>query len=76
MEIAKEAGIPLEERRLSLVEFQAADEVFTTGTMGELSHVIELDGRQIGDGALGPVTSQLQARYAQKTSREGVEIPR
>ncbi len=76
MEIAKEKGIPFEERRLSLVEFQTADEVFTTGTMGELSHVIELDGRQIGDGVLGPVTSQLQALYAQKTSSEGVEIAR
>jgi branched-chain amino acid aminotransferase group I len=76
IEIAKEEGIPLEERRLSLVEFQTADEMFATGTMGELSHVTELDGRQIGDGALGPVTSQLQARYAKKTSSEGVEIPR
>ncbi len=76
MEIAKAEGIPFEERRLSLVEFQTADDVFTTGTMGELSHVIELDGRQIGDGALGPVTSQLQALYAQKTSNEGVAIPR
>jgi branched-subunit amino acid aminotransferase/4-amino-4-deoxychorismate lyase len=76
MEIAKEESIPLEERRLSLVEFQTADEMFATGTMGELSHVIELDGRQIGDGALGPVTSQLQARYAKTTSSEGVEIPR
>jgi branched-chain amino acid aminotransferase group I len=76
IEMAKEKGIPLEERRLSLVEFQTADEVFTTGTMGELSHVIELDGRQIGDGVLGPVTSQLQALYAQMTSSEGVEIPR
>jgi branched-subunit amino acid aminotransferase/4-amino-4-deoxychorismate lyase len=76
IEIAKEKGIPFEERRLSLVEFQTADEVFTTGTMGELSHVFELDGRQIGDGVLGPVTSQLQALYAQKTSNEGVAIPR
>ena len=76
IEIAKEKGIPFEERRLSLVEFQTADEVFTTGTMGELSHVFELDGRQIGDGVLGPVTSQLQSIFAQRTSREGVEIPR
>jgi branched-chain amino acid aminotransferase group I len=76
IEIAKEKGISFEERRLSLVEFQTADEVFTTGTMGELSHVFELDGRQIGDGVLGPVTSQLQTVYAQKTSNEGVAIPR
>ena len=76
MKIARDEGITLEERRLSLVEFQAADEVFTTGTMGELSHVVELDGRQIGDGALGPITTLLQALYAEKTLNEGVEIPR
>ena len=76
MKIARDEGITLEERRLSLVEFQAADEVFTTGTMGELSHVVELDGRQIGNGALGPITTLLQALYAEKTLNEGIEIPR
>jgi len=76
LEIAKERQIPTEERRLSLVEFQTADEVFTTGTMGELSHVVELDERVVGDGALGPVTARLQELYAEKTGKEGVEIPR
>ena len=49
--MAKELGIEVVERRISLAEFHAADEVFTTGTMGELTPVREIDGRPIGWGA-------------------------
>lgn len=65
--LAAGLGIPCEERRVSLAEFHAADEAFTTGTMGELSPVLEIDGRPIGWGAdqgrAGPVTRRLQAAY-------------
>ena len=37
--------IRLKVRRISLTEFVAADEVFTTGTMGELTPVVMIDGR-------------------------------
>ncbi len=47
MELANENGISCQERNLSLVEFYNADEVFATGTMGELTPVIEIDGRMI-----------------------------
>lgn len=48
MDICREHGIPLVERNLSLVEVHTAEECFTTGTMGELSPVVEVDGRLIG----------------------------
>lgn len=47
IEIARENGVPIEEKNLSLTEFYNADEVFTTGTMGELTPVTEIDGRII-----------------------------
>lgn len=47
VEICKTNGIPVEERNLSLTEFYNADEVFACGTMGELTPVIEMDGRKI-----------------------------
>jgi len=47
MEIAEELKIPLKEKNLSLTEFYNADEVFATGTMGELTPVVEIDGRKI-----------------------------
>ncbi len=47
LELAEGNGIPNEERNLSLVNFYNADEVFATGTMGELTPVLEMDGRKI-----------------------------
>lgn len=47
LELAEKNHIPYQERNLSLVEFYNADEVFATGTMGELTPVKEIDGRTI-----------------------------
>lgn len=38
LELAAEVGVPFEQRRVSLAQFHSADEAFTTGTMGEVSH--------------------------------------
>ncbi|BBN04811.1 branched-chain amino acid aminotransferase [Marchantia polymorpha subsp. ruderalis] len=73
--LIKEAKMPFMERRISLTEFHAADEVWTTGTMGELSPVVEIDGRVIGDGKVGPITKQLQELYAAAADSEGELIP-
>lgn len=47
IDLAYANGIPCHEKDLSLVEFYNADEVFATGTMGELTPVVEIDGRKI-----------------------------
>lgn len=47
IEICNDNGISFEERNLSLAEFYTADEVFATGTMGELTPVLEIDGRKV-----------------------------
>jgi branched-chain amino acid aminotransferase len=45
--ISRDLEIPIVERNISLTEFYTADEVFATGTMGELTPVVEIDGRKI-----------------------------
>ena len=60
---AEEQGIPVLERRITRDEFYIADEAFFTGTAAEVVPIRELDGRTIGDGARGPVTTELQALY-------------
>jgi len=75
LELARANGIDAQERRLSLVEFYGADEVFTTGTMGELSPVLEIDKRTIGEGRVGALTQRLQGLYSELTSREGERLP-
>ena len=59
MELAEQNGIPFQERDLSLVEFYNADEVFATGTMGELTPVVEIDGRKIENGSDSSVRKKL-----------------
>ncbi len=75
LELARANAIPCAERRCSLMEFHTADEVFTTGTMGELSWVKEIDGRVIGKGERGPLTARLCELFARKTASEGEPIP-
>jgi branched-chain amino acid aminotransferase len=47
IEACKQLDIEVSEKNLSLTEFYNADEVFASGTMGELTPVIEMDGRKI-----------------------------
>ena len=75
LDLARANAIPALERRVSLTEFHTADEVFTTGTMGELSPVLEIDRRVIGTGAIGTLTKRLSALFAELTAREGEPIP-
>ena len=75
--LAKDIGLETQVRRISLAEFHAEVEVFTTGTMGELTPVTMIDGRQIGDGSKGSVTKMLQEVYSKLPERQGwaTEIP-
>jgi branched-chain amino acid aminotransferase group I len=69
--LALENSIPVVERNVSLTEFYAADEVFTTGTMGGLAPVLEVDGRRIGTGRRGPLTLRLQELHAAWSREHG-----
>ena len=75
IELCQENGIPVEELDLSLTELHTADEAFTTGTMGELSPVLEVDGRTIGEGEVGPMTRRLQKIFTKTTASEGEPLP-
>ncbi|WP_425390847.1 aminotransferase class IV [Ekhidna sp.] len=59
IELALANGIPCHEKDLSLVEFYNADEVFATGTMGELTPVVEIDGRTIESAIGSDLRNQL-----------------
>ncbi|MGR3460756.1 MAG: D-amino acid aminotransferase [Roseovarius sp.] len=63
IELCREDGIPVYEKNFSLVETYGADEAFLTGTFGAQTPVGEIDGRMIGDGAQGPVTTRIQELY-------------
>ncbi len=63
LQLAKDEGLTVVERRITRDEVYIADEVFMTGTAAEVTPVRELDGRVIGGGGRGPVTAQLQSLF-------------
>jgi branched-chain amino acid aminotransferase len=74
LDLCRDHGIPHREKDLSLTEVYRADEMFCTGTMGELAAVIKVDGRTIGSGCVGSVTSRLSALYRELTETAGYEM--
>ena len=74
IEICAAEKIRCIETDLSVVDVYGAQEMFCTGTMGELAGVIRIDNRQIGDGKIGPMTKRLSDLYVQRTATEGVRI--
>lgn len=61
--LAAEEGLAVETRRVTRDELYIADEVFLTGTAAEVTPVVEVDRRRVGDGRRGPVTRRLQERF-------------
>jgi len=70
IDLCRENGIPVFERNYSLVDAYGANEAFLTGTFGAQTPVGTIDGRPIGDGLQGPVTSRIQQLYKALIQRE------
>jgi branched-chain amino acid aminotransferase len=62
-QLAADCGYEIREKRITRDEVYIADEAFFTGTAAEVLPIRELDGRQIGEGRRGPITTRLQDLY-------------
>jgi branched-chain amino acid aminotransferase len=74
LRLAADAGVPAEVGDYTLPQLYNAAEAFVTGTMGGLAPVVAVDGRTIGDGAVGPVTKLLTELYANLTATTGTVV--
>ena len=74
LEICGAENIRIRETDLTLKDVYRANEMFCTGTMGELAGVIKVDDRVIGDGQVGPMTRRLSVRFAERTATEGCVV--
>ena len=72
IQICKENKIPIFEKNISVTEFYNADQVFTTGTMGELAQVIEIDKRQINN--TGRLLNTINSYFKVLTETTGEKI--
>lgn len=66
--LAKDIGIPCEERRIDRTEMLVASEVFLCGSAAEISPVSEVDHVKVGDGKVGPITATLALAYVRAAS--------
>jgi branched-chain amino acid aminotransferase len=63
VQLATDAGIPVEVRSIDRSELYVCDEVFLCGTGVQISPVVEVDHRQVGTGSIGPVSRLVSERY-------------
>ena len=61
--IARDLGIPVVVRPISLADVQTADELFFSGTAVEVTPIKEVDGRVYGGGTPGPITKRIQRTF-------------
>lgn len=66
LELADELGLPVELRPIPIEDLWAADELFFTGTTTEVKPCVQVDGRAVGDGTVGPVTRALYDAFLAK----------
>ncbi|MGD9974549.1 MAG: D-amino acid aminotransferase [Desulfatirhabdiaceae bacterium] len=68
LDLCKSLNIPVEERRFHQRELFLADEVFFTGTISEILPIVRIDGKTVGAGRVGPISSRLYQMLLQKMS--------
>ena len=67
IKIAKDLGYQTVEREIPRTEIYFADEVFLTGTAAEITPVISIDGKAVGDGKVGKITGKIRTIYSDIT---------
>lgn len=74
IELCAKHGIPLKEEPFTLHDVYVADEVFFTGTAAEVIAVREVDGRTIGAGKAGPITTRLLKEFRGIVEHDGYKV--
>jgi len=69
LELAAKLGYAVEERSVTVEEMFSADEAFHSGTLSEVKPCVEVDGKPIGSGKVGPVTRALFDAFLAETER-------
>ena len=75
LQIAKDLGIPVTVRPISLMDVEVADELFFSGTAVEITPIRVVDGRVVGNGKPGPVTLRLQQTFFDAVPRAPSAVP-
>jgi branched-chain amino acid aminotransferase len=63
LQMARDAGIRVEERDIDRTELYIADEAFFCGTGVQVAWIEAVDGRPVGRGQMGPITTRLRTAF-------------
>ena len=63
--LSKDMNLEVKARKVSKKELKSADEIFLSGTAAEITPIIKLDKKKIGDGKVGKITKSLMTSYAE-----------
>ncbi|RJE88247.1 D-amino-acid transaminase [Paracoccus onubensis] len=72
LRFAREAQMQVEERSFTIAEAQEADEAFITSASSFVMPVVEIDGKQVGKGDVGPVATRLREIYLEESRKSAV----
>jgi D-alanine transaminase len=75
LELAGGLGIPVQEAPIQVEDLARADEVFLTGTTTEVKPCVQIDGRRVGEGVPGPVTTRLLEAFLAEAGGQGAAHP-
>ena len=65
LEYSKIIGIKSKIKKITKDELKKADEVFLTGTAAEITPVIKIESKRIGNGKVGQITEQVMSTYSE-----------
>lgn len=71
LQLASDLKIPTQVRNIARDELYIAEEAFYSGTAAEITPIREVDGRQVGEGKMGPNTQKIQELYFKTVRGEG-----
>lgn len=74
MDLADQFGYQVKEQPFTRHDVYVADEVFLTGTAAEVIPVVDVDGRQVGDGKPGPITLHLMEEFRKLVKVDGAKV--
>ncbi|MCM3569649.1 D-amino-acid transaminase [Neobacillus mesonae] len=70
LRVCIENNIHAEERTFSIDELKEADEVFLSSTTSEVTPIVVIDGKNVGDGKPGPVTKKIQDLFRKEIEKQ------
>jgi branched-chain amino acid aminotransferase len=70
LELSASLGVAADERPFDLAELEAASEAFLSSSLRGLAPLVRIDGKAVGAGTPGPVSSRMMAAYAALVARE------